>query len=95
MESSSKIYELELSANTSKERPKIGRDSKGIGTHDIISSTSRTGIRTEKDCINGYRGENIYGSNKEQDCREIKKESVSLDIPVALLLALHGTDSGS
>ena len=48
MESSSKIYELELSANTSKERPKIGRDSKGIGTHDIISSTSRTGIRTEK-----------------------------------------------
>ena len=73
MNTSSENDELELRANTSKEIPKVGRDSNGIGTNEIISSNSRKIIKTGKDFINDYRDASIYGNNKEQEYREIKK----------------------
>ena len=77
MDTSSNTNQLELRANT--ERPNVGRDSKGSGTNEIISSNSKTSIKTGKDCINYYRGASRYGNNKEQEYREIKKNSVSLE----------------
>ena len=70
MDTSSNTNQLELRANT--ERPNVGRDSKGSGTNEIISSNSRTSIKKGKDCINYYRGASRYGNNKEQEYREIK-----------------------
>lgn len=48
MNTSSENDKLELRANTSKEIPKVGRDSKGIGTNKIISSNSRPSIKWER-----------------------------------------------
>ena len=60
--SSPENNELEIRTTQAKDRTKVKRDSKGIGTSEIISSKSRTKIRTGNYFINTYRNIEIITS---------------------------------
>ena len=68
---------FKIRANISKNRTKVGQDSNGIGTSEIINSNSGKSIRMGQDFINDHRGASKYGNNKKKAHLGVKKKSVS------------------
>ena len=72
------VDELVLRGNKSKDRIKVDRDSKSIGTSEIIRSNKGKSKRAGKAFINDYRGASKYKNNKEKVNRD-KQKLVSLE----------------